>query len=101
MKSCAAQHACQAAEQAALQIILAHKAECSHVGGQAWEHGGYSDDLIVAAQCSHHGLRILCPAFALFPQWCACPSLHAPAGGWPAPVLAATRARWCSRAGCM
>lgn len=40
--------------------------------GQAWEHGGYSDDLIVAAQCNSHGLRILCPAFALFPQWCAC-----------------------------
>ena len=42
--------------------------------GQAWEHGGYSDDLIVAAQCNRHGLRILCPAFALFPQWCACKS---------------------------
>jgi hypothetical protein len=48
--------------------------------GQAWEHGGYSDDLIVAAQCSRHGLHILCPAFALYPQWCAArPRWRAPA----------------------
>lgn len=51
--------------------------------GQAWEHGGYSDDLIVAAQCNRHGLRILCPAFALFPQWCACQGfLHPLIAGW-------------------
>ncbi len=51
-------------------------------GAQAWEHGGYSDDLIVAAQCSRHGLHILCPAFALYPQWCAArqqPRWRAPA----------------------
>ena len=31
--------------------------------------GGYSDDLIVASQCGEHGLQILCPSFAVFPQW--------------------------------
>ena len=43
----------------------------THTLSQAWEHGGYSDDLIVAAQCKRHGLQILCPALSLFPQWCA------------------------------
>lgn len=37
---------------------------------QAWEDGGYSDDLIVASTCSQHGLTILCPSFAVFPQRC-------------------------------
>lgn len=38
------------------------------VCSQAWEDGGYSDDLIVASTCSQHGLTILCPSFAVFPQ---------------------------------
>ena len=34
----------------------------------AWREGGYSDDLIVAAKCSEHKLKILCPSSAIFPQ---------------------------------
>lgn len=43
-----------------------------HGKPQAWEDGGYSDDLIVASTCSQHGLTILCPSFAVFPQRWAC-----------------------------
>ncbi|KAK9841846.1 hypothetical protein WJX81_007075 [Elliptochloris bilobata] len=50
-------------------LPLAHLRADTYGIMAAWEHGGYSDDLIVAAQCNRHGLRILCPAFALFPQW--------------------------------
>lgn len=35
---------------------------------QAWQEGGYSDDLIVAAKCAQHKLKILCPSGAIFPQ---------------------------------
>lgn len=35
---------------------------------QAWSEGGYSDDLIVAAKCSEHHLKILCPSASCFPQ---------------------------------
>lgn len=35
---------------------------------QAWREGGYSDDLIVAAKCTEHTLKILCPSAAIFPQ---------------------------------
>lgn len=35
---------------------------------QAWSDGGYSDDLIVAAKCAEHRLKILCPSGASFPQ---------------------------------
>eukprot|EP01023_Acetabularia_acetabulum_P004251 TRINITY_DN11773_c0_g4_i1.p1 TRINITY_DN11773_c0_g4~~TRINITY_DN11773_c0_g4_i1.p1 ORF type:complete len:520 (-),score=50.65 TRINITY_DN11773_c0_g4_i1:86-1645(-) len=34
----------------------------------AWESGGYSDDLIVAGKCSQHKLPVLCPSFAVLPQ---------------------------------
>ena len=34
----------------------------------AWREGGYSDDLIVAAKCLEHKLKILCPSSAIFPQ---------------------------------
>ena len=40
---------------------------------QAWREGGYSDDLIVAAKCAEHGLKILCPSSAIFPQRCRDP----------------------------
>lgn len=36
---------------------------------QAWEDGGYSDDLTVASQCTEQGLVIYCPSYAIFPQW--------------------------------
>lgn len=42
---------------------------------QAWREGGYSDDLIVAAKCAEHELKILCPSGAIFPQRCPAPSL--------------------------
>ncbi|EIE26447.1 hypothetical protein COCSUDRAFT_58985 [Coccomyxa subellipsoidea C-169] len=35
----------------------------------SWSQGGYSDDLTVASVCSERGLQILCPSFAIFPQW--------------------------------
>ncbi|BDA40970.1 hypothetical protein COCOBI_01-6250 [Coccomyxa sp. Obi] len=35
----------------------------------SWSQGGYSDDLTVASICSEKGLQILCPSFAIFPQW--------------------------------
>ncbi|CAD7697953.1 unnamed protein product [Ostreobium quekettii] len=35
---------------------------------EAWTDGGYSDDLIVAAKCSEHNLRIAAPLTAVFPQ---------------------------------
>ncbi|KAK9804057.1 hypothetical protein WJX73_000030 [Symbiochloris irregularis] len=41
----------------------------AHVILQAWRNGGYSDDLTVAAVCSQQQLKILCPSFAIFPQW--------------------------------
>ncbi len=34
----------------------------------AWADGGYSDDLIVAAKCTEHGLFVASPACAVFPQ---------------------------------
>ena len=40
---------------------------------QAWREGGYSDDLIVAAKCAEHELKILCPSSAVFPQRCLGP----------------------------
>lgn len=36
---------------------------------QAWEEGGYSDDLTVASKCTEQGLVIYCPSYAIFPQW--------------------------------
>ena len=39
---------------------------------QAWREGGYSDDLIVAAKCAEHELKILCPSGAVFPQRYLC-----------------------------
>ena len=36
---------------------------------QAWQEGGFSDDLTLAAKCRGQGLHVWCPAFALFPQW--------------------------------
>lgn len=36
---------------------------------QAWREGGYSDDLTVASVCKQQQLKILCPSFAIFPQW--------------------------------
>ena len=38
---------------------------------QAWEDGGYSDDLTVASKCTELQLPIYCPGYAIFPQWCA------------------------------
>ncbi|KAF5834628.1 nucleotide-diphospho-sugar transferase [Dunaliella salina] len=35
---------------------------------QAWLDGGYSDDLILAAQCGKQGLAVATPSFAIFPQ---------------------------------
>jgi len=35
----------------------------------AWQHGGYSDDLTVAARATQLGLHVFCPAYAIFPQW--------------------------------
>ena len=35
----------------------------------AWAHGGYSDDLTVAARCTQLGLRVFCPSYAIFPQF--------------------------------
>lgn len=35
----------------------------------AWADGGYSDDLTVASKCTEQRLRILCPSYAIFPQW--------------------------------
>ena len=40
---------------------------------QAWREGGYSDDLIVAAKCAEHELKIVCPSSAVFPQRCLGP----------------------------
>lgn len=31
--------------------------------------GGYSDDLTVASKCAEHKLKILCPSYAVLPQW--------------------------------
>ncbi len=36
---------------------------------QAWEDGGYSDDLTVASKCTELQLPIYCPGYAIFPQW--------------------------------
>lgn len=38
---------------------------------QAWQQGGYSDDLILAAKCSEHRLAVAVPSCSIFPQWCA------------------------------
>ncbi|CAL5219139.1 g915 [Coccomyxa viridis] len=35
----------------------------------AWNQGGYSDDLTVASKCAEHRLSILCPSYAVLPQW--------------------------------
>ncbi|WIA44232.1 hypothetical protein OEZ86_010543 [Tetradesmus obliquus] len=35
---------------------------------QVWRQGGYSDDLLLAAFCTEHGLPIGMPASAYFPQ---------------------------------
>lgn len=35
---------------------------------QAWQDGGYSDDLTAAARCTHHSLKIYCPSSAVFVQ---------------------------------
>lgn len=35
---------------------------------QAWEDGGYSDDMSLAAKCNQHGLRIYCPNNAVCMQ---------------------------------
>ncbi|KAF6250938.1 hypothetical protein COO60DRAFT_709067 [Scenedesmus sp. NREL 46B-D3] len=35
---------------------------------QVWRHGGYSDDLLLAAYCTEHRLPIGMPASATFPQ---------------------------------
>lgn len=43
-----------------------------HTRLQAWEDGGYSDDLTVASKCTELQLPIYCPGYAIFPQWCAC-----------------------------
>jgi Glycosyl transferase family 21 len=34
-----------------------------------WTDGGYSDDLTVAARCTELGLQVLCPSYAIFPQY--------------------------------
>ena len=40
--------------------------------------GGYSDDLTVASKFAEHKLQILCPSYAMLPQWCALSnSVHA------------------------
>ena len=36
---------------------------------KSWSDGGYSDDLTVAARCTQLGLDVLCPSYAIFPQW--------------------------------
>lgn len=36
---------------------------------QAWQDGGYSDDLTVASKCTELQLPIYCPGYAIFPQW--------------------------------
>lgn len=36
---------------------------------QAWQDGGYSDDLTVASKCTELGLLIYCPGYSIFPQW--------------------------------
>lgn len=36
---------------------------------QAWQDGGYSDDLTVASKCTELGLVIYCPGYSIFPQW--------------------------------
>lgn len=36
---------------------------------QAWAAGGYSDDLILAAQCTEQKLPIAVPSFSIYPQW--------------------------------
>ncbi|CAK0746217.1 hypothetical protein CVIRNUC_001675 [Coccomyxa viridis] len=35
----------------------------------AWSQGGYSDDLTVASKFAEHKLQILCPNYAMLPQW--------------------------------
>jgi len=35
----------------------------------AWQDGGYSDDLTVAARATQLGLHVYCPSYAIFPQW--------------------------------
>jgi hypothetical protein len=35
---------------------------------QAWEDGGYSDDMTATALCNKHGLNICSPASAVFAQ---------------------------------
>lgn len=46
---------------------------------QAWQDGGYSDDLTVASKCTELGLVIYCPGYSIFPQWwVGCALLAAP-----------------------
>ncbi len=49
---------------------------------QAWQDGGYSDDLLLAALCTRKGLGIAVPSFALFPQWYVRLARRG-AGAWP------------------
>jgi hypothetical protein len=35
---------------------------------QAWEEGGYSDDMTATAKCSQHQLRVISPSSAVFVQ---------------------------------
>ncbi|GAX79525.1 hypothetical protein CEUSTIGMA_g6966.t1 [Chlamydomonas eustigma] len=41
----------------------------SHGILKAWQDGGYSDDLTLAAKCSEHKLAVGVPSTAIFPQW--------------------------------
>ena len=56
---------------------------------QAWREGGYSDDLIVAAKCAEHELKILCPSSAVFPQRCLGPLCISSKVPSPPPLLPA------------
>ncbi|WIA44233.1 hypothetical protein OEZ86_010544 [Tetradesmus obliquus] len=69
-----------AAEEAAAQEAAAEEAAAAAAAGgscgvsskpnilQVWRQGGYSDDLLLAAFCTEHGLPIGMPASAYFPQ---------------------------------
>lgn len=46
-------------------VPLTHTRPCP----QAWQDGGYSDDLTVASKCTELGLVIYCPGYSIFPQW--------------------------------
>lgn len=65
---------CQAPMLCMVKHWLGRQAASAMYGcaAQAWREGGYSDDLTVASVCGELGLKIICPSFAIFPQW------HAP-----------------------